>query len=515
MIEEQKGIRKAALGIRYFIKYLENHREENFIVVKNCIKELRLWILITFYSNNIDYLENDIPEEYLADIFLMKPFILENKQVIDYGKGYHTNSKLSFKEQFREIRNALVHGRFSFLKDIVHVDMMGEQASFDIAWLEQLTFTVLAHDKYLLRKGMSDLGNISLVPKNYRNIPFEVLLENGYIYAYRLTSNTSNQETIYKSLNYRGIEPKDCTFDFIIEVVKNRIKNLGQISLNQTKESVGNQIKNYFGTIEKEFGNHIKIELLDLQVSEYLLEDPEFQNLDHNTKLNYLMHVIKLNDPVKYNALISKILLELLRKMEQGENYQNETFFLRDAFPFFIKVYASLCFNGISLPNLDYDYLKTYGVEASFVHAKNIYKDYLKVLNRSLMELKTYQGPTSSLYMTLKDIEMFSSYLEDAINNNAYHYFARNMRNSVVHSQVEVYKDYIRFFTTGKNLHLLRYNKKQQKFEKQDYVNTKPIWEMIIRDTDLIALLDDLFTKSGIEIKVNISKYVKRSNYGR
>jgi len=68
---DRYGISKASLGVRYLLKYLENGRMENFDVVKDCMKEVELWCLITFFSNNIDTLFDYIPDYVLENILMM------------------------------------------------------------------------------------------------------------------------------------------------------------------------------------------------------------------------------------------------------------------------------------------------------------------------------------------------------------------------------------------------------------------------------------------------------------
>lgn len=98
MINDDLGIEKGALGIRYLIQYILNGKLENFYVVKNCLNEVRLWILITFYSNNWDSLIEDIPEYVLEDIFTMKSY--GTKKLI-MGKGFIVNPNFLIKNNLK------------------------------------------------------------------------------------------------------------------------------------------------------------------------------------------------------------------------------------------------------------------------------------------------------------------------------------------------------------------------------------------------------------------------------
>ena len=512
------GIDKAALGVRSLIKYLENERLENFLVVKNCIPEIKLWLLITFYGNNIEYLGNDIPEKYLEDAFLMKPLLLENNQILTYGKGIHTNSTLNYKEQFKLIRDALAHKTFTVKKNMIYIDKTEYKAIFDIEWLEKLTFMVLASNRYLLKKGMSEYAFITLTPKNVKEkINFADLLHAGFIYIYRVTCATNNPETLRDVLGYKDLTLEECNFEYLLHLIQLEISSRS-ISFKLAPDEVEKKIRKYFQEIEEKYHHLIKLDLFNVDITGELIENANFQELSYDDKINYLVNSLQLEEPLRYNSIISKYLLDLLKKIEEGKELDNkDTFKMRDTFLMLFKVYANLCFNGLS--NLDYfltdEYLNKYGVKTRYVHAKNIYKEYLRVLNRSLKELKEHQGSPYSINYIIEQIEFYETKLEEALNGEINKNFSWNMRTSVVHDQVEFFKDYIRFYTTGRNIKVNHYNKKKETWEFKDFINTKPIWEMVISNDKFVDLLDDLFAKKGIEVKVNISKYIKRSNYGR
>ena len=107
-MKDEYGINKAALGVRYLIKYIETGNQENFNIVMDCLKEVELWCLITSFCNNIDELFDTVPDFALDNIFTTKN--VEGMTFEEaYGKGFKSNSNMTSKEQFSKIRNLLAH----------------------------------------------------------------------------------------------------------------------------------------------------------------------------------------------------------------------------------------------------------------------------------------------------------------------------------------------------------------------------------------------------------------------
>jgi len=512
-------IDKAALGIRYLIKYIENGRIENFKVVKNCLNEVKLWILITFFTNNMDSLAQDVPDYLLEDIFLMRPLVVgKTKNEVDnleYGDGFSSVSNLTFKEQFKLIRDCLSHSMFSFSKNLIYVNNgKGYKAVFDILWLEKLTTVILANNRFDLKKGMSDISIMSLVPEgDYSTEQFINFCNKGLIQLYKVTSLTSNKETILNAIKIDYIELDRCNFELIFQTALYLMQK-NKIDINLSINEALKEIKSYFKSIETFFGNYIKLDLIPLNITNDILNNSDFQKLSYIYKLRYLINSAKFQDPVRYNSVIVYYLLNLLEKINNDNIQEQDLFILNDAYNFLLKVYANIYFSGLNnnFP-ISMDYLNSLNVNCRFVHAKNIYKEYLKVLNRSLKDLNTYGGPVGSKNHVLNEIKNYLKYLDEANMDLAYKDFNWKMRNSVVHDQVQFIDDSIRFYTTGRNIKVKVYSKKNNEWVYKDFANNKPIWEMIIDKKVFLAFLDDLFLKNNFEINVNISKYCKRSSY--
>lgn len=409
------------------------------------------------------------------------------------------------------IRDGLVHGKFEFHDGVIKISVRDYQAIFDLVWLDKLTSNVLSNNRICLKKNMSDISILSFGPKG--NLSVEEIrdfIQKGYIYFYRVTSLTSNPETIKNAI--KGVETTDCTFDFVFHRAMGMIDRK-RLNINQPVSGMLRELQGYFKEVEASFNNHIKLELESFQFPDNLLYDEDFSELSYLDKLTCLVNLAKFQDPVRYNSINSFYLLELLNEIDAENIKKNTLFMAKRAYPL-LKIYANIYFTGIH-PHCygNNEVWKNYGAEARFVHAKNIYRDYLKSLNISLKELKEYSGPISSIEYNLREIQLYESYLDDVIMDKPYKDFIRKMRNSIVHNQVEFNNGTIRFFTTGQNIQIKRYSKKNKCFEYRTIANVRPIWEMNIGEDDFRKMLDDLFSKESIEIKVNISKYVKRSTY--
>ena len=66
---EQRGIVKAAYGVKNLLNYIKTNDINFFIEAVSCLDEIKLWTLITLCSNNIDEFYEIIPDFVLEDIF--------------------------------------------------------------------------------------------------------------------------------------------------------------------------------------------------------------------------------------------------------------------------------------------------------------------------------------------------------------------------------------------------------------------------------------------------------------
>lgn len=503
------GLEKAAIGVRHLIDYIETKDKNNFLVVKENIFEVKLWALITFFCNNIDEFIDGIPDFILESIFLMKPLeVIESEELHDnrvselYGRGYQSNSDLSFRKQFEMIRGCLSHCHFSYEDGMISIyNKRGFRAKFDIIWLERLVRTVLSSKKLSLQKGMSDVSALCFVCKDDCTAEeFKLFCEYGLINLYKVTSLTSNKNTIASALNMSFLPADKITFELIFQSAIVMMRQ-NRILINDNRENILRQINQYFKEIEEWFGNKIKLELLPFEIPNSEILDESFETLSFKDKLQYLLRKGKSNDPYMYNGIMIAYLLDLLKEIELGEYQDISLLGINDAYDFLLKTYANIFFAGYKQGNLVYDskLITSYGGQVRFVHAKNIYKDYIRVLKKSIAEMEQYKIYKKFKLDAIKELELYTRLLEEAVNDDAYTDLGWKMRNSLIHNHIEILGDTWRFFTTGKNLQVKHYNKKKEEWENKDFVNNRPIWEMVISKYSLLQLVDCLFWDLGID----------------
>ncbi len=515
-MKNRLGIEKAAVGIRHLIDYVETKDESCFNVVKDNIFEIKLWILITFFCNNIDELIDSIPDFILDAIFLMKPLKTIKDEKIEeeifelYGRGYKSNSDYSFRQQFEAIRGCLSHCHFKYKDGMIYVyNKSGFKAEFDIVWLERLVKTVLSNKKLALQKGMSDVSVMSFVNRDDITAEeFKDCCENRLINFYKVTSLTSNKETIYNALNTSIVSCDKITFELIFQAAVAMIHG-NKIILNKGRDYVARQINFYFKDIEKVFGNKIKLELLPFEFQEEDITDELFEALSFREKLQYLLRKSRCSDVYMHNSTMLIYLLDLLQEIDKGECKNITLLAIKDAFDFLLKVYATIYFAGIRQERAVYkpQLITSFGGEVRYVHANNIYKEYIKVLNRYISEIDTFGGRRESKIDALRELELYISLLEEAVRGDGYKDLGWKMRNSLIHNQIDVVGDKWRFYTTGKNLKIKRYSKKKGIWEPKVFINNRPIWEMVISKDDLLQLLDILF--------INLDINPMRKKWGR
>lgn len=516
-MENQIGIEKAAIGIRHLIDYVETKDENDFSVVKDNIFEIKLWALITFFCNNIDELIDSISDFILESIFLMKPLELiesekSQEEVFNlYGRGYKSNVDYSFRQQFECIRGCLSHCHFSYDNGMIYVyNKKGFQAEFDIVWLERLVKTVLSNKKLSLQKGMSDISILSFVNRDdCTPEDFKLLCEHRAINIYKVTSLTSNKETISRALNVSGISGDKITFELIFQAAVAMMRG-NKIILSENKDYVASQMNHYFKEIEEMFGNKIKLDLLPFEVQEEDIHDELFWSLSFKDKLQYLLRKSKCSDVYTHNSTMMMYLFELLQEIDRGEYKNISLLAIKDSFDFLLKIYATIYFAGIKQEEAIYkpELINSFGGEARYVHAKNVYKEYIKVLNRYISEIDTYKGNRKFKIDALRDLDLYTTLLEEATRGDAYTDLGWKMRNSLIHNQIDIVGDKWRFYTTGKNLKIKRYSKKNRIWEPKVFNNNRSIWEMVISKDSLLQLVDILFINLGV---IPMSKKARRN----
>ncbi len=294
-----QGISKACLGLRYFIKYAEKANDVYFEVIKDYEKEIKLWCLITLFSNNMDDLWENVPDFIFEDLFLMKK-IETPKGVLDYGVGYHSKSMLSFKEQFKYIRDKISHKSFRYENGLIFLD---DEANtyFDFAWLEKLVLSTIANTKNIFQKGMSDVAIFSLMLPEEED--FYKSWDLGLIHLYRVTLLTSNKKALANHFRDTGIQSNQFTFDLLFNAVKYK---LGQTRINSKNFFLNpsSYLQRIFRDIENYFGGYVHLELVSNSVLDQWIKQPGFEDLSFQGKLQYLINRLKMEDVYAYNSIM-------------------------------------------------------------------------------------------------------------------------------------------------------------------------------------------------------------------
>lgn len=512
---KEQGTSKAVLGFRYLIKYVNHPNEAYFEVIKTCEAEIKLWSLITLFSNNMDDLWEGVPEFIFHDIFTMQE-IETPKGVLEYGTGYRSKSNLSFKEQFKIIRDKLAHGNFTYQDGTIYIED-GCDTSFDLKWLEKLVLSTIANTKNDLKKGMNDIAIFSLMLDG-KNNDFGELWNSNCIYLYRVTLLTNNKDALADYFIDAKINRERFTFDLLFNAVKYKLSTY-RLNSSLFFANPISYLQKIFKDIEDYFGGFVKLELVSKKKLDDWINLSGFENLSFNGKLQYLINKLKLLDSYSYNSILVMNLFQVLDNLNNGVCDVDTLFILRDAGDFFLKVYANILFSGIyekqdnDLELKEYLYAN-FQFDTHFVHAKNIYKDYIKAIKRCYDEVCNYDGPKEYKTYLLSLINHYTNMLEDVIENHHDKNLFRNIRNAITHNQVEFQGEMVRLYVTGRDIPLKHFNKKKGEWVTKEFKNNRIIWEMIIGKEEFLRLIDQLYEFANIPTSINISKYVKRKNKG-
>lgn len=510
---DQKGIKKAALGIRYLLKYASHPNMAYFSVIKECTQEIKLWSLLTFFSNNMDDLWREVPDFLLEDLFLMRK--METQEgMIDYGSGYHSSSKLPFKDEFKRIRDLLSHMKFIYQDHLVYLEDE-YQTVFDVSWLENFVLSTVSNSKNSLKKGMSDIVLFNLVPQR-PDIPlsFPLFWDLGLIQFLKITLLKGNKETVALLFHQSQIPTERYTFDLLFQAVKLELQK-HRLPLNVTFEEMIAQANQLFRMIEKKYQNSVKIEFVSDLTFPAVINEEAFEELSYQGKLQYLISRLKMKENHAYNAIITHNMMDILKEIDQDIYHKDHLFILRDAKDFLMKVYAYLLFSCIYVAE-DYNvFLKQelqekFNMNMHFVHARNIYTDYIKQIKKSYEEICTYHGGRDEKERLLELIHQYTKLLQEASQNEVDKRLFWNLRNAFVHDQIEFEGEQVRIFITGKDIPLKHYRKKNGEWVIKTFQNHRVIWELVMKQDEFIEMLDYLYQKADILTQTNISKLIRR-----
>lgn len=232
-------------------------------------------------------------------------------------------------------------------------------------------------------------------------------------------------------------------------------------------------------------------------------------------KLQYLINKLKLGEVHSYNSIIVHELLKILKNAENDIYQYDQLFILRDSTDFLLKVYANILFSSVYTNEDKNVELKNYiqnhfNLIVHFEHAKNIYQKYIKVLKRSYEETKEHYAPVSYRTKLLADYQEYMTLLEEVVHGEYDKRLFWNMRNAIIHNQIEFNDHQVRLYTTGRNINLRHFDQKRGQWVFKEFKNKQVIWEMVMEKDEFLRLLDELSELAHLPIQINISKYVRK-----
>lgn len=496
MVDEY--VSKGIIGLRYLIKYMESGSEEDYNIVQNNLSYVKLWLIIIFFANNTDTLGDDIPDNVLKSIFNMEDLLTPDGTPIPnlYGEGYKTSESLSYKKQFMLIRNTLSHLNFTFYEPIVYLeDGMEFKTLFDIKWLETLGLVAISTGKYALKKGMSDVCLIGCVKnESYTHEQFLELIEKNLLGFYKVTALTNSKEAYANLIEGNTKNAQYYTFYIVTNTVK-KIMEVSHARGSSFKEGL-------FKDVEKLLKNKVKLEFIKVNTNDEVFSNPEFIELPFYDKLQYLIDKYQSDNPTKYNSISLNGLLSFFKKYESGDVTLKDKMSFKDTYDFLVKAYANAVFSSSRFYKKSDGIIDKYNFECRYVHASNVYHDYIKVLRRYYKELLEHGGSLSDRKDVLSLIDSYNNSLLDIEEGkDPIAEFYQFMRHAIIHNHIEYIGDNIRFFVTGTNLELKHYHKKSKTWVDKEFINKQPIWEFVINKYDFLSLLDDISIARGINLE--------------
>ena len=261
----------------------------------------------------------------------------------------------------------------------------------------------------------------------------------------------------------------------------------------------------------KIYSNYYLDKQEDKAIQEYLDYKP-----DTTVKVDNSTTTIKEEkETVTYNSIITHNILDILNSLEEGVLNQDQLYILRDAIDYLLKVYANILFSKV-YSNKDYDIDLKHAIQKEFlldmhyVYAKNVYQEYLHVLNRAYMEAKEYSCDYSYIRNIASLSSQYSKLLDDVLNNDVDKHMFWNFRNAIIHNQILFSDSLVRLYITGSNIRIKHYQKKKKEWVDKEFRNKRVIWEMKVSKDEFLRLMDKMYELEGIPIKINISKFVRK-----
>ena len=512
-----QGEEKASLGTRYLINYIDNRNSVYLDVVKNCITEVKFYAILMHFCNNMDELFENIPDGILTRVFECRDIVLKNifnsskNNKFNYGNGIKLNVSGKYRWQLKLIRNNLAHGNYTFDGKIITITDNNYKVVFDIKWLESLTLCILANQNYLIKKGITDYGIISLVNmegKTAMNI--EALRDLGYLQMLKIECITDDIDVILKKFPKLEALKNRITFDALKTIVITTLKS--QMQRYTFYDNSINAFLKAFRDLSKAFAGIFKLSLVPIDSK--ALKDSNFLNLALDDACDYLTNEANALDKVMNNTINLKSILELLDKIANNIEFSSKDEYSINNYRFFLlRVYGYILFkNYLNKRNSEDIFLEFWEyITGNYVHAHKVWQEYIKKINNAILVLKDNGQSSSQINYWEDKLQLYKGRIQNYNNGNKQIF--NNFRNSLTHGLVEERGSDLVFYGEEPKIFLPKLKKKTKEIVEVEFQNKDRIFELRIDKDIYLQLLDRLYESCGIEIKVNIAKYRKRKNY--
>lgn len=513
-------IQNGVLGTKYLLKYLENGDVDYLDIAKSFSSEIKLWAAITMYTSNNDDVFEHIPEHLLASIFNCEPIVkhdghlyIDDGSDYEYGRGFSSNSSVGYKEHFRHIRNSLAHGNFTFADDMIFIDnpRFNYHAEFDLEWLLSLTLTCLSSRHLTLIKGLT---NIQILGNDDESDNVFDLINNHQVVFLVSTLTTSEAGRV---ANYFDIDKKSqdkLSFFDVQGVISNIISS--DLNLYPSEKfypallQVIKKVNNKYGRI-MEFNVHN----VDINNTPFA-SSPVFLNLSLRNQLQVVVDYVNGFDKTLGTTVSFKRILSYLKYLEEKKVPSDiEEFCFDFAKPFLLQTYANVLLVGLirqvglDTSNAMFDKYES-KMQLSFVHAKNVYKERLKVLKRSYDSLKDNGDEGPELRKIAQMTARNNRYLDEVLVSDLKTSFFRCLRNGLIHNNISIEGDEVTIIDKERELELPFYSKKHQEKVYRTFEFKNPVYSITMKISDFIDLLDELYASVGVQTDINIAQYRQR-----
>lgn len=510
------GIEKARQGTKALLNFVKSKNINDLDLVNGCFKELKFWVLLMHFCNNMDYLFQDISDIVLKDIFNVKELkrvtdIFDDTKavVFDYGEGFKSNISGKYTTQLRFIRNALAHGTFTFDGKMIHINNCnnGYEAIFDYQWFETLTLCALANSNHLIKKGLEDYEIFMLANADNlvaKDIPF--LSENNMIHCLKVTCIAEDKKTVLEKI------PSLSTFGDRLNFSQIRlsfIKLLNDVTKKYCKYlSLEEAFKKALTNLKEAYKGILKIEVMD--INEYIVQEPDFNELPLLDAMDYLVNAISSNDKTTKNTIDLKKIFLLLDKIESGKVInKGEIYSFQDTEQYLLNLYGYIFFASKIYDNYNKDIEHVFNafaplIKYRYVHAKNVWGEYCKRINKGINALKVANEPLAHIKMWEERLKIYQSRL-NRIGSADFSLF-NNFRNSLTHGLVEYAGENIIFYGQEPEIKIPKINSKTQKLIEVPFRNKDHTFEIVIDKNNYLVFLDNLYSVCNFEINNSNSR---------